>query len=103
MFLLYVDFGPDGTVIPPLALLASGQPGLGAGRRVGQYVVISEKHSWATRMPTLVDYKAHSIIEHNLVSDVMRWVKNRSKDTKEVLTNDERDNVLLQLLASETW
>lgn len=100
MVLLYADFGPRGAIIESIE---PDPTGLYVARRVDQYVVFFKKRPGLHLMPLAAAFKAHSIIEHNLDTDEMVWLKNRHINPETLLTEEDKDRALLQLLASETW
>jgi hypothetical protein len=100
MFLFYADFGPNG------ANIANS----GGRRNVGQYVVFSSKMNTPNGMiplgmPVHATYQALSIAAHDLITNDITWYKHRTQQVNptQSVTLEEREMLLIQLLASEAW
>lgn len=97
MFLVYVDFGPNGANIRTLD----------KSRRVGQYVIFSAKTPLGPflNIPQTAQFQALTIALHDLTTDSIVWFKHRFRDTNKntSVTEDERKMLFLQAVASEVW
>lgn len=95
MFLLYADFGPDGAVIQSV----------NSRRQVGQYVVFSTPSIDSAGIPLRAMFQAHTIARHDLTTDIIKWYKHRTENVamQRPVTPEEREMLLIQLLASEAW
>lgn len=64
---------------------------MAGSRVVGRYVIVTGKH-----IPIGLTYSAKNI------NDGMQWFKHREKENS-VLTEEEQQEVMLQILKSEVW
>lgn len=83
----YLDMGPDGAEIRSFT----------KSKTVGQYVI------YRGSQPTgQMAYRAHTIVELT-ANGSMRWYKNRDRPDLALLTKEEQEAMVLQILKSETW
>lgn len=68
-----------------------------SSRTVGQYVVYR-----GTQLPGQLAYKAHTIVTLNADGNMI-WYKHRDRTELAELTEEEQQEVMLQILKSETW
>jgi hypothetical protein len=85
--MFYLDMGPNGAEIRSFT----------KSRTVGQYVIYR-----GAELPGQVAYRAHTIVTLT-ANGSMQWYKNRDRPDLALLTKDEQDAILLQILKSETW
>ena len=64
---------------------------------VGQYVIYRGSY-----LPGQMAYRAHTIVTLT-ANGSMQWHKNRNRPELALLTKDEQDAILLQILKSEVW
>lgn len=68
-----------------------------SSRTVGQYVVFQGKI-----LPGQLSYKAHTIVTLNADGNMI-WYKHRDRPEYAKLTEEEQQEVMLQILKSEVW
>ena len=83
----YLDMGPDGAEIRSFT----------KSKIVGQYVIYRGLH-----LPGQMAYRAHTIVELT-ANGSMRWHKHRDRPELALLTKEEQEAMVLQILKSEVW
>jgi hypothetical protein len=83
----YCDMGPDGAEIRSFT----------KSRIVGQYVIYQGESP-----PGQLVYKAHTVATLDANGDLV-WYKHRHRSEIALLTEAEQQELMLQILKSETW
>ena len=85
--MFYLDMGSAGAEIGSFT----------KSKIVGQYVIYRGSH-----LPEQMVYRAHTIVTLT-ANGSMQWHKNRNRPNLALLTKDEQDAMVLQILKSEVW
>lgn len=83
----YCDMGPDGAEIRSVSTI----------RTVSQYVIVNSDY-----IPNQLAARAYTIVSYD-PDGRMKWYKHRNRPESALLTKDEQDGMMLQILKSETW
>jgi hypothetical protein len=85
--MFYCDMGPDGAEIHSTY----------KSRTVGQYVIVD-----SAMMPGQLSFRAHSIVSLTANGNPI-WYKHREKESLALLTEEEKKQLTMQIMKSETW
>ena len=83
----YLDMGSDGAEIGSFT----------KSKIVGQYVIYRGLH-----LPGQMAYRAHTVVTLT-ANGSMQWYKNKDHPDLALLTKEEQDDIMLQILKSEVF
>jgi hypothetical protein len=85
--MFYCDMGPESAEIRSFT----------KSRSVGQYVIVDSEMIHAQ-----LSHRAHSIVSLTANGNPI-WYKHRERDTLALLTEEEKKQLTMQIMKSETW
>lgn len=88
----YCDMGKEHVSIQVSYLPSAGH------KTVSQYVLVDSEY-----LHKGLEYRAHTIVQKNIHTGQFAWYKHRGRPNLALLTKEEQDNLVFQILQSETW